>query len=95
MICDGPKMEIIDERSEGGGKIWSLFKRPFRQPISSISSSTHSITHNNGEPTVSNSTTPSVSSVARSLLPTRRRLRLDPSNKLYFPCKFSLFWLTM
>ncbi|XP_074269976.1 vesicle-associated protein 4-2-like [Silene latifolia] len=27
----------------------------------------------------------SVSSVARSLLPTRRRLRLDPSNKLYFP----------
>ena len=29
---------------------------------------------------------PSVSSVARSLLPTRRRLKLDPSNKLYFPC---------
>lgn len=27
----------------------------------------------------------SVSSVARSLLPTRRRLRLDPANKLYFP----------
>ncbi|XP_073050423.1 vesicle-associated protein 4-1-like [Primulina eburnea] len=26
-----------------------------------------------------------VSSVARSLLPARRRLRLDPSNKLYFP----------
>jgi hypothetical protein len=29
----------------------------------------------------------SVSSVARSLLPTRRRLKLDPSSKLYFPCK--------
>lgn len=29
----------------------------------------------------------SVSSVARSIVPTRRRLRLDPSNKLYFPCK--------
>ncbi|KAI4320752.1 hypothetical protein MLD38_034197 [Melastoma candidum] len=28
---------------------------------------------------------PSVSSVARSLLPARRRLRLDPPNKLYFP----------
>ncbi|XP_062087353.1 vesicle-associated protein 4-2-like [Humulus lupulus] len=28
-----------------------------------------------------------VSSVARSLLPTRRRLKLDPSNKLYFPCE--------
>ncbi|KAH0469073.1 hypothetical protein IEQ34_002305 [Dendrobium chrysotoxum] len=27
----------------------------------------------------------SVSSVARSILPTRRRLRLDPPNKLYFP----------
>ncbi|KAL5774613.1 hypothetical protein ACOSP7_012170 [Xanthoceras sorbifolium] len=27
----------------------------------------------------------SVSVVARSLLPTRRRLKLDPSNKLYFP----------
>ncbi|KAH7662329.1 Vesicle-associated membrane-protein-associated protein [Dioscorea alata] len=27
----------------------------------------------------------SVSSVARSLLPTRRRLRLDPATKLYFP----------
>lgn len=27
----------------------------------------------------------SISSAARSLLPTRRRLRLDPPNKLYFP----------
>ncbi|PIA34396.1 hypothetical protein AQUCO_03800185v1 [Aquilegia coerulea] len=32
-----------------------------------------------------NQTSNSVSSVARSLLPTRRRLRLDPSTKLYFP----------
>ncbi|XP_017435634.2 vesicle-associated protein 4-2 isoform X1 [Vigna angularis] len=31
------------------------------------------------------STSNSVSSLARSLLPTRRRLKLDPSNKLYFP----------
>ena len=31
-----------------------------------------------------------VSSVARSLLPARRRLKLDPANKLYFPCKYSL-----
>jgi hypothetical protein len=30
-------------------------------------------------------TSNSVSSVARSLLPTRRRLKLDPSTKLYFP----------
>lgn len=27
-----------------------------------------------------------VSSMAKSFLPTRRRLRLDPSNKLFFPC---------
>lgn len=33
----------------------------------------------------------SVSSVARSLLLTRRRLRLDPSTKLYFPCE-CLLW---
>ncbi|CAF2042427.1 hypothetical protein BRARA_I02179 [Brassica rapa] len=30
-------------------------------------------------------TIPSMSSVARSLLPTKRRLKLDPSSKLYFP----------
>ncbi|KAK4782481.1 hypothetical protein SAY86_016583 [Trapa natans] len=32
-----------------------------------------------------------VSSVARSLLPARRRLRLDPSKNLYFPCKVFSF----
>lgn len=36
----------------------------------------------------------SVSIVARSILPVRRRLKLDPSNKLYFPCTyFSIFGL--
>nr|VDD30787.1 unnamed protein product [Brassica oleracea] len=30
-------------------------------------------------------TIPSMSSVARSLLPSKRRLKLDPSSKLYFP----------
>lgn len=37
---------------------------------------------------------PSVSSVAKSLLPVKRRLKLDPSEKLYFPCEFcsNLFW---
>ncbi|KAG2685242.1 hypothetical protein I3843_10G110100 [Carya illinoinensis] len=44
--------------------------------------------HNN-HPLVEGSNPPhasnSVSSVARSLLPARRRLKLDPSNKLYFP----------
>uniref|UniRef100_A0A2P2IYY7 Uncharacterized protein n=1 Tax=Rhizophora mucronata TaxID=61149 RepID=A0A2P2IYY7_RHIMU len=31
--------------------------------------------------------TSTVSLVAKSLLPTRRRLRLDPPTKLFFPCK--------
>lgn len=35
----------------------------------------------------STATIPSMSSVARSLLPTKRRLKLDPSAKLYFPCE--------
>lgn len=34
----------------------------------------------------------SISSVAWSLLPTRRRLRLDPTSKLYFPCEFLSRW---
>ncbi|KMT04478.1 hypothetical protein BVRB_8g181470 [Beta vulgaris subsp. vulgaris] len=79
-------MAIAEQRSDGGGKSWGLFKLPFRQNTPSISSSgMHSVNHNNGEGSNSQPTTPSVSSVARSLLPTRRRLRLDPSNKLYFP----------
>uniref|UniRef100_A0A6N2L7M4 MSP domain-containing protein n=1 Tax=Salix viminalis TaxID=40686 RepID=A0A6N2L7M4_SALVM len=46
----------------------------------------HNLQHNSliegsNPPHASNS----VSSVARSLLPTRRRLKLDPSSKLYFP----------
>ncbi|KAK7252209.1 hypothetical protein RIF29_36006 [Crotalaria pallida] len=37
------------------------------------------------EGSTSHSSSSSVSSVARSLLPTRRRLKLDPSTKLFFP----------
>jgi hypothetical protein len=44
----------------------------------------NSNTHNPLEGSTSH-TSNSVSSVARSLLPTRRRLKLDPSTKLYFP----------
>lgn len=95
VFFDGPKMAIAEQRSDGGGKSWGLFKLPFRQNTPSISSSgMHSVNHNNGEGSNSQPTTPSVSSVARSLLPTRRRLRLDPSNKLYFPCNLSLSHLT-
>lgn len=34
-----------------------------------------------------------VKAVARSLLPTRRHLRLDPPTKLYFPCMYFGFYL--
>ncbi|MCL7035468.1 hypothetical protein MKW94_008010 [Papaver nudicaule] len=86
--------------SEGGNKGWNLCKMPFWQLGNSSSSSNSTTTtstsltsqnrqhhnHQNQQPidqgTHSMNT---VSSVARSLLPTRRRLRLDPANKLYFP----------
>ncbi|KAK9051750.1 hypothetical protein SSX86_028378 [Deinandra increscens subsp. villosa] len=100
-------MAIVDDRhsSDGGGgsgggggggsgKVWGLFKLPFRSTNSnthhtSSSSSSYQIEGYNAQNTTNNpsstSSTTSVSSVARSLLPTRRRLRLDPRNKLYFP----------
>ncbi|KAB1217192.1 Vesicle-associated protein 4-1 [Morella rubra] len=60
---------------------------------SSSSSSTQNLTHSNlgslGNRHVqgpnSKSSSKTVSSVARSLLPPRRRLRLDPPSNLYFP----------
>uniref|UniRef100_A0A2N9J9U8 MSP domain-containing protein n=1 Tax=Fagus sylvatica TaxID=28930 RepID=A0A2N9J9U8_FAGSY len=70
---------------------------PFWQSsnTSSSSSSTQNLTHSsignlsNRHVEVSSNPKPSppktVSSVARSLLPPRRRLRLDPANSLYFP----------
>ncbi|XP_076921994.1 vesicle-associated protein 4-2-like [Bidens hawaiensis] len=94
-------MAMVDDRhssdtSGGGGgssKVWGLFKLPFRSSntntTSSSSSSSYQIEGYNTRTTTNNnnnhSSTTSVSSVARSLLPTRRRLRLDPRNKLYFP----------
>ncbi|XP_040990104.1 vesicle-associated protein 4-1-like isoform X2 [Juglans microcarpa x Juglans regia] len=70
---------------------------PFWQSgnTSSSSSSTQNLTHSNrgqgnhsnrqAEGPISKSSSKTVSSVARSLLPPRRRLRLDPANNLYFP----------
>ncbi|KAI5674513.1 hypothetical protein M9H77_14877 [Catharanthus roseus] len=75
------------------GKLWKLC--PFWQSGtgSSSSSSTQNLqtqsqlSHQNGVGTnlLRSSSTTTVSSVARSLLPARRRLRLDPSSNLYFP----------
>lgn len=92
---------IVDkEKSEGEKKVWSLCKMPFWQTPSGSSSSSSSSTslsavNHNSVYQQSHTLQPveksnvgssiAVSSMAKSLLPTRRRLRLDPPNKLYFP----------
>lgn len=73
-------MTIADQKATSDGKILGLFKLPFRN-----STMTSNATSNSQVEGSSNASSSSVSSVARSLLPTRRRLRLDPSKKLYFP----------
>lgn len=85
-------MAIAEQKSTSDGKVWAFFKLPFRQSgnttnTTSSSSSTHNAHHHSSQVEGSNlHTSNSVSSVARSLLPTRRRLKLDPPAKLYFPC---------
>ncbi|KDP38952.1 hypothetical protein JCGZ_00709 [Jatropha curcas] len=89
-------MAVADrQRQHSEKKMFSLC--PFWQSANlSSSSSTQNLNHtqngnsSNRNAMVNNSSKSSssartVSSVARSLLPARRRLRLDPSNKLYFP----------
>ncbi|XP_047967713.1 vesicle-associated protein 4-2-like isoform X2 [Salvia hispanica] len=90
-------MALVEERSSSSdGKVWGLFKLPFRNSHHTTSSPAnfahypHNYGHGNGSgqfPVEGAAAPPtsSVSSVARSLLPARRRLKLDPSNKLYFP----------
>lgn len=77
-------------RSHSEGKPWRLC--PFWQsgPASSSFSSTQNLqfqsqkSHENGVASKGRSSN-KVSSVAKSLLPARRKLRLDPANNLYFP----------
>ncbi|KAF5728965.1 Vesicle-associated 4-2 -like protein [Tripterygium wilfordii] len=84
-------MAIADQKSPSDGKIWGFFKLPFRGNGTNTNSTSSSVMHH--QHSQSNSLvegsnahgSSSVSSVARSILPTRRRLKLDPSNKLYFP----------
>ncbi|KAK8575277.1 hypothetical protein V6N13_033483 [Hibiscus sabdariffa] len=81
------------QKSPSDGKVWGFFKLPFRQTgngngtTSSSSSASH--LQSQSQPHVEGSnhhgSANSVSSVAKSLLPTRRRLKLDPANNLYFP----------
>ncbi|XP_011044526.1 PREDICTED: vesicle-associated protein 4-1-like [Populus euphratica] len=90
-------MAISDRHKANGDHNMKLFRLcPFWQAAtnSSSSSSTQNLNHShNGGSNSSRSAavnssglkSTTIYSVARSLLPTRRRLRLDPSNNLYFP----------
>lgn len=88
----------VDEQTRpaaGEGKVWGFFKSAFRNGSTASSSSPSMNIHpHGGNPPIPDGSHPqganSVSSVAKSLLPTRRRLKLDPPTKLYFPCKVPL-----
>lgn len=92
-----PAMAVVEQTGPASseGKVWGFFKSAFRN--GSTASSSMNIQHHGGNPPLPEGSHPqgsnSVSSVAKSLLPTRRRLKLDPPTKLYFPCKVSLFYL--
>ncbi|KAE9456444.1 hypothetical protein C3L33_11651, partial [Rhododendron williamsianum] len=90
----GGSMAIADRRKSlpSEAQPWKLC--PFWQSRTASSSSTSSTqnlhnsqssNHQNGAVPPNPRPSSKVSSVARSILPTRRRLRLDPSNNLYFP----------
>ncbi|KAA3478876.1 vesicle-associated protein 4-2 [Gossypium australe] len=82
-----------EHKSQSDGRVWGFFKLPFRQTgnatgttsSSSLSSSLYGETQPQNEGSNRHASANSVSAVAKSLLPTRRRLKLDPANKLYFP----------
>lgn len=95
MSDSGGRMAVDSEKSFSEEKVWSLCKMPFWQSnnassSSSTSSSLQSVHQQSQSHQVLQSSN-AVSFVTKSLLPTRRRLHLDPPNKLYFPCKAFIF----
>ncbi|XP_059660999.1 vesicle-associated protein 4-2-like isoform X2 [Cornus florida] len=82
-------MAVTNEKSISEGKVWRLCRLPFWHSTNASSSSSQSsstVHLQNQTMDHSNLLYPnSVSSMAKSLLPSRRRLSLDPPNKLYFP----------
>ncbi|XP_031104419.1 vesicle-associated protein 4-1-like isoform X1 [Ipomoea triloba] len=80
---DSGEIMAVADRHRSDGKLWKLF--PFWQSAGAAASSGHSIHQNGVAGSAAPRSTASVSSVARSFLPARRRLRLDPSTNLYFP----------
>ncbi|CAO1941600.1 unnamed protein product [Urochloa humidicola] len=101
MAISGEERHASAGGDSGGGKLWNLCRMPFRQaggapaaapPQSSSSSGIHHSAARYGheapvagDGAAQGASAGSISSVAKSLLPARRRLRLDPANKLYFP----------
>ncbi|KAJ8568834.1 hypothetical protein K7X08_032465 [Anisodus acutangulus] len=91
-------MALANEKSVSDGKIWGLCKLPFwhstsssvaatSSSVASSSSSFRQQQQHNGISVDHHSNIHDsfkVSSVAKSFLPTRGRLSLDPQNKLYF-----------
>jgi len=105
-------MEVESEKPGSDGKVWNFCRMPFWQTSNNPSSSStttsssstsymHNVHHQSQSIHSVDRSVPqssaTVSSVAKSLLPTRRRLRLDPPNKLYFPCMcfFKLVFLLL
>ncbi|XP_031501326.1 vesicle-associated protein 4-2-like [Nymphaea colorata] len=87
-------MAIVDQKAPTEGKGWKICRMPFWQSAAASSSSSSAssqtaLHHQNGvqgsEGSNPQGAHSSMSSVARSILPTRRRLRFDPASKLYFP----------
>ncbi|XP_057790632.1 vesicle-associated protein 4-1 isoform X2 [Salvia miltiorrhiza] len=66
---------------------WQSGPAPSSSPSSTqnLQSQSQNQSHQNAVVASNSRSSSTVSSVARSLLPGRRRLRLDPSNNLYFP----------
>ncbi|KAF0905081.1 hypothetical protein E2562_000885 [Oryza meyeriana var. granulata] len=101
MAISGEDRYAATGGDSAGGKLWNLCRMPFWQPSGAPapappSSSSAGIHHSAGrygheggavvgDGGAQGAQAGSISSVAKSLLPARRRLRLDPPNKLYFP----------
>ncbi|XP_019058063.1 PREDICTED: vesicle-associated protein 4-2-like isoform X1 [Tarenaya hassleriana] len=95
-------MAVTEEKPASDGGCWGFFKMPFRHS-GGTSSSAFTLPSPSGASASASSSVESESachsfSVAKSFLPTKRRLKLDPATKLYFPyepvrIQANLMWL--
>lgn len=79
-------MAVANEKSVSEVKVWSFCRLPFWHGGGGGGGGPSSLQNQlgGGDQSIPHSST-KVASVAKSFLPTRRRLTLDPPNKLYFP----------